>query len=50
MLCTENVSAIQKIFVHNMFSPCPAKKGASGKDLSVIEQNEAQIDVHAILK
>ena len=26
LLCTEIVSAIQKIFVHNMFSPCPAKK------------------------
>ena len=35
MLCTEIVSEIQNIFVHNMFSPCSAKRRASDKDLPV---------------
>ena len=35
MLCTEIVSDIQKIFVHNMFSPYSAKRRASDKDLPV---------------
>ena len=41
MLCTEIVSDIQNrtIFVHNMFSPCSAKRRASDKDLPVINQS-----------
>ena len=39
MLCTEIVSDIQNNFVHNMFSPCSAKRRASDKDLPVIENS-----------
>ena len=35
MLCTEIVSDIQNNFLHNMFSPCSAKRRASDKDLPV---------------
>ena len=36
MMCTETVSDIQfSILVHNMFSPCSAKRRASDKDLPV---------------
>ena len=35
MLCTEIVSDIQDIFLHNMFSPCCAKRRVSDKDLPV---------------
>ena len=37
MLCTEIVSDIQTIFVHNIFSPCSAKRRASDKDLPVVK-------------
>ena len=39
MLCTEIVSDIQQ-FVHNMFSPCSAKRRASDKDLPVPTKNK----------
>ena len=35
MLCTKIVSNIQNNFLHNMFSPCSAKRRASDKDLPV---------------
>ena len=35
MLCAEIITALRTIFVHNMFSPCSAKRRASDKDLPV---------------
>ena len=38
-MCTEIVSDIQNIFLHNMFSPCSAKRRASDKDLPVLSNH-----------
>jgi hypothetical protein len=48
--CVEKLFlTFRTIFVHNMFSPCSAKRRASGKDLPVHYKKELLIQLKEVL-